>query len=269
MGTDGSPDWGGRLKGGVTSVFTALLEDYPRLVATCFVIPSSGLGRGRDYAVSSERNREWHCLYSTLAHSGRVELAVHGLTHVRRTSLPFGWHTEFAFLSAPEVSARVSEALTIFADAKWRPYGFRQPGWDLSSDLALLTILREQGFRYIAGSSLDAGLNAGRALVSDAYVTRVNGILNIPQNIELDWDMARIRDAAESLIDKGGLVSIKAHFARAHQTNALSGDNVQKLRALLDHLDSHHRSRVAYATMQQIATAAEGRLFDPLRVVGA
>jgi hypothetical protein len=147
----------------------------------------------------------------------------------------------------------VGAGLEILTRAGFRVDGFRQPGWGLNADFSLLSVLREAKLRYIAGSSLDGGLNASTQRVSNYYPTVLDGVLNIPQNIELDWPLARMCDEAVRIAMLHGILSIKAHVADRINPNSLTKQNVEKLRRFLDFLETNAAGEIEYATMSDIA----------------
>jgi peptidoglycan/xylan/chitin deacetylase (PgdA/CDA1 family) len=189
-------DFGGNVEKGLSVEIKRLLEDYPHVAVTFFVVPNSmdyhhfllPFQHCKDkYDISSPSHVIWLEYYRSLAKTYNIEYAMHGCYHRQSENLFFSRHTEFAFKRRNETLQTIIEGKKIFKKAGLEAFGFRQPGWDINSDMSLCDVLKETNFEYIAGSSFDAGLNAVRERVSNYYPTRVNGLVNFPQNVLLDW----------------------------------------------------------------------------------
>jgi hypothetical protein len=269
----GMIDLGGRIRNGLTAELKLLLDDFPALRLTLFVIPDLRLPRGPlmkelQAAILDPRNAEWVEHYRAWSQQGRVELAVHGLHHAQTENWLFQQHVEFAFKSANKAKEAIRNAIEIFSRAGLPITGFRAPGWGINSDLSLLGAIRESGFAYIAGSSLDGGLNECRQRVSDYYPTMITGVLNLPQNVLLDWSRAELLGAVERIIRAKGIVSIKGHTRWNGSPNQLSGAVLRKLRWLLAAIDDRYGDAIEYATLYQIATLV-GEQVNERMAVGA
>ena len=170
--------------------------------------------------------------------SDKFEVAVHGLTHFQNKT-PFQTHCEFAFISNNEFEKKLKESLGLFKKIGFVPKGFRQPGWDISTDITFDTFSK-LGFEYIAGSSLDAGLNSTNLNVDKIFPSHLKRLINIPQNIELKWDFNKITSEIDRITSLNGLVSIKAHFADNKVVNSLDKNNRVKLLKVVDYINTKH-----------------------------
>lgn len=141
----------------------------------------------------------------------------------------FARHTEFAY-------KRMDESYQI-----------------LSSDLSLLDALKMANFKYIAGSSNDAGFNAGIQKLSNYYPTVIGGFLNLPQNVLLDWSINKMREEIDKIIGIKGIISIKEHFVNRDMPNCLSGGNLHKLRSILEYLSKEYGDKIEYLTFRELA----------------
>jgi peptidoglycan/xylan/chitin deacetylase (PgdA/CDA1 family) len=269
FGSGHNLDCGGDIEKGLSQELKALVQEYPGAAFTIFVIPDGVriparfldvcLSRGRR-DISSPVYARWLEYYKTLADRGHIEYAMHGCSHCQRENLLFSRHSEFAVKRRDETRRVVEEGLAIMRKADLAVRGFRAPAWDLNSDLSLIEVLREAGFWYIGGSSPDAGLNAGQPRLSNDYPTEMGGLLNLPQNILLDWDMRLIEREIRRLVEAEGMISIKGHFANRLMTNCLNAVNLGKLRVILDHLHARYRGTIKPLTFAEIAAALQPSL---------
>lgn len=254
-------DFGGDIENGVSIRFQEMLKEYPYIAVTFFIIPdcmssrrhliNSKNSEGR-YDISSQKHGKWLQYYKSLASKYNIEYAMHGLHHWQFENVAFARHAEFAFKRQSESTVAVLLGREILMNAGIEVCGFRQPAWDINSDLSLLGVLKKAGFRYLAGSSPDAGLNAGTIRTSNYFPTIVGDVLNLPQNVALDWDIERIKQEIDKIVSIKGIISVKGHFVNAGMPNCLSSANVRKLRRVLDFLSSEYAGEIEYLTFRQI-----------------
>ena len=269
--SDRSIDLGGDVQGGLACDLQALLRDFPALRLTLFVIPDLRLplfSRQPSARIADGRNAKWLNHYRAWSEEGRVELAAHGLHHLQTENRLFQRHIEFAFKIPAEARTAVKKTAEIFLRAGLPLTGFRPPGWGLNRDLSLLRVIVENGFAYMAGSSLDGGLNHGRQRVSNYFPTLIGGVLNLPQNVLLDWPKSQLLGTVDRIVRARGLVSIKAHTRWNESPNQLTAPTIAKLRWLLAALARRYGGAIEYATLYEIAMMVSNHL-QPQPAVGA
>jgi hypothetical protein len=251
-------DFGGHPGEGVALEFENLLKDYPYIGVTHFVIPfcqiqKTTLWRNNSdnrYNISSPNHQEWLKYYKDLSKIYNIEFAQHGYCHRQDENVFFTRHTEFAYKNETESFKAIKKGLEILKQAGITIYGFRQPGWDINSDLSICYALQRLCFQYIAGSSYDAGFNAGMERISNYFPSLINGIINFPQNILLDWPLERIKNKMDRIVSMDGFISIKGHFVNSGMPNSFSAENISKLRRALDYLTKQHEGRISYLTLK-------------------
>ncbi|MCK4825536.1 DUF2334 domain-containing protein, partial [bacterium] len=207
--TNNGLDFGGNIEKGLSCSFKELLEDYPYLGVTIFVIPNCKIRhnalrsfsqRKDRYDISSPAHAQWLQYYTNLSRKYNIEYGMHGCYHRQFENIFFARYTEFAYKRGDESYQALSIGKDIFKRANLETFGFRQPGWDINSDLSLLDALKAVKFEYIAGSSNDAGFNASVQRVSNYYPTVISGMMNFPQNILLDWSIEKMREEIDKII---------------------------------------------------------------------
>ena len=249
-------DFGGDLKDGLAVEFKKFLEECPYVAVTSFVIPHYlGNKKGNEKnKLSHQGNQDWLAFYNDLSEQYNIEYALHGCYHHQKEVPFFARHTEFAFKDENEAHDVVYRGMQIFKECGWQVNGFRQPGWDINSDISICRVLNKLGLDYIAGSSLDAGFNSrGIERVSNYYPTVINGLINFPQNIDLDWDLERIRSEIDRLYELRALISIKGHFADKNVCNCLSQKNLEKLTKVASYINEKYKDSVEFITFADLA----------------
>jgi hypothetical protein len=264
-------DFGGRPGEGVALAFESLLRDYPFIGITHFLIPLCQIEKSlflntcsRDrYDVSSPAHHGWINFYKDLAVTYNIEYAQHGYCHRQYENIFFARHTEFAYKDEDESFQAIKVGLEILNRAGIEVCGFRQPGWDISSDLSICRVLQSLRFVYIAGSSSDAGFNAVDQRVSNYFPALINGIVNFPQNVLLDWDLLRMKDEIDKIVEMNGFISIKGHFVNEGMPNSFNTENISKLRAALHYLMKQYSKQISFVTLKDAAlTLKQQRSFQ-------
>ncbi len=183
-------DFGGRADKGLSIEFKRFLDDYPHAGVTVFVIPLCMIRRRslrfsrqpRDrYSIAAAEHAEWLDFYKKLAAKFNIEYALHGCHHRQFENLLFSRRTEFAFKNEKESAEAIALALTTFKLAGLEPCGFRQPGWDINSDLSLVRVLKKNGFDVVsAKDGIECVRHAKResfqAIIMDVRMPNLDGI---------------------------------------------------------------------------------------------
>jgi hypothetical protein len=265
---DGRIDLGGKVNAGLALEFERLFRDFPTLRLTLFVVPNLQLSgphsaRHASFCIADPENAEWLAHYRRLSQQGFVELAIHGYRHRQTENRLFQQHVEFAFKDRSQAKAAIEGSLELFRQAGLPITGFRPPGWGVNSDLSILGVIRESPLAYIAGSSFDGGLNERFQLVSNYYPTLIGGVVNLPQNVLLDWPKSELLGQVERIFNAKGIISIKGHTRWFGTPNDLTVPTLRKLRWLLREIDDHFGDAVEYATLYDIAKLVDASLERP------
>ncbi len=249
---------GGDLNDFVSVKQVELLKRFPFLGITHFMVPQFlpsdyyFLFDKQHYSISDPGNTDWLDHYKGLSKVYNIEFSSHGLYHRQFENLLFARHTEFAYLNYGESLKRISASIQSFRKAGIEPVGFRPPGWDMNSDLSLIDAIRESGLKYAALSSYDGGLNSIVQRVSYYHPVMIKGIINFPDNINLDWPMELTRTTIRKIISEKGMISIKGHFSKDTLTNSFSGENFLKLTEIINFIQTEFAQQVEFATFRDI-----------------
>ena len=187
----------------------------------------------------------------------RVEIGLHGLSHMRRGHPS---HVEYLTASETECQQSLTSIVEIFQRAGLRFVpGMSPPGWNLSPALAnamkhacltfvgaardLNTPIRAKAMSHMSGIT-------GVSLLEPEWV--YGGLLNFTTNYQATSSLAR----AEAILEHGGLLAVKAHIIkRAGSYVALDGLDdryCDQLHVLFDRLESLG-SGLWWTTMGEIA----------------
>ncbi len=154
-----------------------------------------------------------------------AEIALHGLHHVRPGLRPI---LEFSGRTVAECRSIIDAAMELFERAQL-PFvrGMSPPGWHATTEL--LTAMRDTGLTFVASArDLDTPITPGA-------VTKGSGLTGVsllrPHRIEpglvhfaTNFQATSTLDRALSILECGGLLSIKAHLlAESGSYRALDG----------------------------------------------
>ncbi len=235
-----------------------LLKQFPFLGITHFMIPQFlpsdhyYLINRKQFSIINHVNREWLDYYKSLMADYNVEIASHGVYHRQAGNPLFARHTEFAYLDYKESVERLKLSLRIFHEAGFNPIGFRAPGWDMNSDLSLIDAIADTGFKYAGLSSYDGGLNAVKQRVHHFHPVFIKGIINFPDNINIDWPFEKIKETIDKIIRLNGIIVIKGHFSKHILTNSLSETNYLKLVETVRYIRREYSETVKFATFADV-----------------
>jgi len=189
----------------------------------------------------------------------RTEIGLHGLYHVHKgRRIP----VEFQNQSAAECGRMLQEAVAIFRAAGLEPpLGMTPPGWDVPPGLAAGMI--DVGLTYVASArdivspvSADARTNMsglkGLSLIHPALIEG-GRLVHIPTNFQATSPV----DRAVQVVERGGLLSIKAHIVKsAYGYVAFDGLDLlyrNYLDLLFTELRQRYDDALWWATMGEIA----------------
>lgn len=247
---------GGSLNDFINVKQEELLKAFPFIGITHFLIPNHlpadryYLFKKDRYSIISNVNENWLVYYKKLATDFNIEFASHGVYHRQAENLLMARHTEFAYLDYEASLKRLQLSLDIFRQAGFKPIGFRAPGWDMNADLSLIDAIRDAGFNYAGLCSYDGGLNAVKQRISNYHPVMIKGIVNFPDNINIDWPMEKIRETVRKIVDMNGTIAIKGHFSKHTLTNSFSEINYQKLKELIKYIKDTYSSTVEFGTFK-------------------
>jgi len=249
---------GGGLNDFISVKQRELLQLFPFIGITHFMIPQHlpsdyyYIFDKDHYSISNPVNREWMEYYLTLSKTYNIEFALHGLYHRQAENLLFARHTEFAYLNYKQSLKRLTNSLDIFHSVGIHPVGFRAPGWDMNSDMSLIDAVAASGFKYAGFNSYDGGLNATKQRVSNYHPVLIKGMINFPDNINIDWPFEKIKDTIRKIVDMNGIITIKGHFSKHILTNSLTEENAVKLIETIKFISSEYKQEIVFGTFKDV-----------------
>lgn len=249
---------GGDLNDFVSKKQEELLQRFPFIGITHFMVPQFIPSDyyyifGKDqFSILDKANEKWISYYQSLIKNYNIEIASHGVYHRQAENLLFARHTEFAYLNYKQSLKRLTESIKQFNQVGINPIGFRAPGWDMNSDLSLIDAIKAAGFKYAGLSSYDGGLNSTRQRVSYYHPVNIKGVVNFPDNINIDWPLEKIKEVIGKIVDVQGTIAIKGHFCKDTLTNSFSQENFEKLVQAIEFIRSEFRDSVEFGTFSDV-----------------
>jgi hypothetical protein len=188
----------------------------------------------------------------------RTECAPHGLHHAQRGRQ---LTVEFQHMKARRCARTLESALALFGASglRWVP-GFAPPRWGLTG--ALQVALAATGFRWVS---------AARDLVTPISATATTGMSGLhgvslihPQvlagglvHLPINYQATSAAERAVSILEAGGLLSIKAHAARQMldhvMLDGLDTAYCDHLAALFTALEQRFGETIWWTSMQGVA----------------
>ena len=254
---------GGSLEDFVSIKQMELLKLFPFIGITHFMIPQFlpsdyyYIFNKQRYSILNAANKEWLSYYKTLAANFNIEFASHGVYHRQAENLLFARHTEFAYLDYERSLQRLTHSISLFNKAGINPIGFRAPGWDMNSDISLVDAVSAAGLKYAGLSSYDGGLNSTRQRISYYHPVMLKGIVNFPDNINIDWPLDKIKTTIRNIVDMNGIIAVKGHFSKHILTNSLSEENFLKLIEIIKFIRAEYKGTIEFATFKDVYTKLE------------
>ena len=247
---------GGNINDEISKRFKTLLCLFPELGVTHFMVPDfhpvDKNYFSKSFSILKESNLEWLDYYLDLQKKFNIEYACHGMHHRQYDNYLFARNTEFAYTKYDSSLKLLKTSIEIFEKAGIKPIGFRPPGWDINSDFSIIDSIKAAGLKYGALNSYDGGLNANITRVSNTNPIEINGLINFPDNINIDWSIDVIKSEIRKLVDLGGIISIKCHFSNEKLTNSFCEENYNKLVYVLNHIKSEYSSDVTFGTFKDV-----------------
>lgn len=249
---------GGGLYDFVTIKHLELLEHFPFLGITHFMVPQFipadyyYLYNKIKYSITNQEHEKWISFYKSLKDKFNIEYSSHGLYHRQSENLLFSRHTEFAYLNYNQALRRINESIDLFREVGIFPIGFRPPGWDMNTDLSLMDAIFASGLKYACLSSYDGGLNAMNQRISFYHPTFVKGIVNFPDNINIDWSFEDIKMTIKKIVQLNGIISIKGHFSKHILPNSFSEVNYYKLVHVIEFIKAEYGHLIEFGTFKDV-----------------
>lgn len=259
-------DYGGKFNKGINVLFEDFLNQYSFLKITLFVIPSANFknwqgifyGKHKDENKFNLSNPQFYNLIRWLKKKeDQIEIACHGYNHFQNKIKYFLGPAEFEFLNEKESEARIEKSLEIFNKVGIYPNGFRPPCWGVghNSNFGLISALKKLSFTYISLSSLLSGLNWDEKRVSNIYPQYYQGLLNIPQNISILWDIEKIKKTIDKIIEFNGIIILMGHYNEQNNwmSDGIGKENLEKIGEIIDYLNQNYPNQIWYAKLNEIA----------------
>jgi len=260
-------DYGGNPHQGVVPLFTRFLEAHEAIKTTLFFVPWGSFNNSKGIFIGERKNKEVYAINNPShknlvdwihTHNDRVEIACHGFNHIQTHKKHFLTSAEFEFSSSQEAEEKISQGLRMFEEVEIPIFGFRPPMWGIgyNAGFGLINALKKLPFSYIAGSSPLSGLNWDRKRVSNIYPQYYEGILNIPQNISLAWNIEKIKDAIDAVISYGGIITLMGHFNEQDNwmEDGIGEKNLEKIDKIISYVRVKCHDKVWFATLSEIAS---------------
>ena len=266
-GQNGTLDYGGDQEGYVKTQICSLLDRFPELAITFFLIPSptfigNGLKTGlikhqKHYDISNFKIFNT-CFPWLLNFKDRVEFAVHGNHHNQTLIKQYHPYAEFLTLDNESAVKNVADALNKFSMAGYSPIGFKPPAWVLNrSDNfqieEFVNGIQKLGIQYVSLSTPMSGLNREKKIMSHVFPSKIGECINLPQNINLNWDDEYITRVLKEIIFLGGMVVPQIHsVAKSNDMNDGIGlETIRKIELIINTVKEYD-SQYQFATLRQI-----------------
>jgi len=258
-------DCGGDMEKGVFKYILSLLDEFPKLKITLFVVPNwidkpndpflfkhikkllglryTNQWYGEPFRL--DKHEDWCEWLNSFVEKGKIEICVHGLYH-HRDSDPHS--AEFKDLSYEECKRRILLAEKIFKNAGLK-YSkiFRPPGWGISE--GLFKALKDLKYS-ISLDPIACGISINK--LPRYSVSIYKNLINIPQN----WDIKKGKiEEAIKILEKYKFLSAKGHiqdrYGRDVVGNGLTKESYKNIRNLLIKIEERGL-KVRYCMMKEI-----------------
>lgn len=255
-------DFGGDKDKGVFRYLLKLIELYPKIKITLFTTPNYidksnnrfiirnikrvlGLNY-KNYWKNEPFKLTKHPKWCKWLNSIKnFEIAIHGHNHHNERK---GLHQqEFHDLGNEESLRKIEDAEKIFREAGLKlSRGFRPPGWGYSE--GMFEALKKLKIDFISLNKKDF------PETSTYEVTKYKGLINVPQNIDINTKYDIIEET-KKILQKGDFISAKGHISkhcnRDINENGLTEETFLNIKKLLEWL--HQNYKVEFVTMEEMA----------------
>ena len=253
-------DFGGNPSGEVRGQLNAFLADYPFVHVDLFII-ADAIFKGDGESPGTYPAGQWaidnhpeFCTY--IQDHPQLHANNHGLHHYQDAVSYFLQAREFEFKSAEQARAAIIQAQVHFTNAGFKPAGFKPSGWGIghNANFGLIDALKTCQFDYVCLSSPVSGLNWEARRVSNLYPEDYCGLVNIPQNISLNWPLEQILATVDTIVQKGGVVTPQGHMIGQDKwmADGIGPRTIDTIRAIVDHLEARYAGEIYYGSLADI-----------------
>lgn len=260
-------DYGGDPRAGAGKSFLDLMRQLPQVKTTLFMIPdplfikdnhyNHAVHPQGKYSCANPRYEAWVQWITSSQFTRRHEIAQHGYHHLQtdvRGVLPY---CEFEFKDEPSALAAITGGNNLMRQIGIEAAGFKPPTWSVghNADFGLVKALKRIPFQYVCLSSPVSGLNWDIKRVSNIYPTYYQGLLNIPQNINLNWPMEKIQRVVDGIVSRNGVITLQAHFNTQDDwmSDGLGEGNNKKIAQIVRYLETKYPRKIWFAQLQEVA----------------
>jgi len=254
-------DYGGNLNGALNKQFLCLLEKYPYIKVNLFVI-ADPIFVNKGFYRQSLKQGTW-CLsrhphvVDFLKSLPQVECSNHGLHHYQDKIKYFLKCREFEFKTKAACIQTIQKAEAVFSEAELPVFGFKPSGWSIghNTGFQLIYALKEFNFDFVCLSTPVSGLNWDKKRVSFIYPEQYQGLLNIPQNLSLNWPVKKLLETIDYIVSYHGVMTLQGHYNNQYHwmSDGIGDDSIQKIKTVLNYLKTKYPGEIYFATLSEIA----------------
>ncbi len=266
-------DYGGNPDSKICREFKNLFVKYPYLKTTIFTIPNPKFvlnnmfnhkSHNEDkYKITNKNYTGWLSWVKSREFTKNNEIAIHGLYHCQHEIKNVWPFLEFEFKNESECENALKKSKKLFDEVGIKISGFKPPAWGIgvNSDYSLIKVLKKEcknkNFKYCCLSSPVSGLNWEKKKVSNFFPAYYEGILNIPQNINMLWPLEKIKEIIDFSASINGVIIPQLHFIEEGNwmDDGIGENSLKKLDSILEYLNTRYKNKIWFAKAEEIATA--------------
>ena len=260
-------DYGGDPDSGICLEFEEFLRKNPKVKATIFTIPNAKfIGKNyynhktypeNEFLITTPQHKKWLSWIKSKEFKERNEIAVHGLYHLQMEKKNFLPFCEFEFKDEKQSKEAIQKSLYIFKKAALKPVGFKPPTWAIghNSGFDFIKALKKSKFKYVCLSSPVSGLNWEKKTISNIFPQKYENMLNIPQNINMNWPIEEIKEKIDEIIRLNGIITPQLHFNEEDNwmSDGIGKRNLAKLQEIIDYINEKYDNQVWFAKCNEVA----------------